>query len=282
MPANYFMFTLWDVEHGLAIWIQTPNGHHHFIDVGHNNVNDFCPYAHMREHYKVGSIDYLIISHPDHDHIEGLPNMLNTIGEPRVFTRNKSYINTLLDDQSTRECVDILKNLHMRYSSPLDPAESPQNHNYNGGVHVTVASNVYEENMKCNNTSVVAIYTYQGFSFICPGDIEPCGWNKLMENGRGLMNSLEGSRIRILVAPHHGRKTAYSQDMIDSIKPHIILISDKYGKEETDDRYYKVGIGVNIDGEETRCISTKTKGRIRFKIGSNGACDVTTNKHIKY
>lgn len=26
------MFTLWDVGHGLCIWIKTPNGHNHMID----------------------------------------------------------------------------------------------------------------------------------------------------------------------------------------------------------------------------------------------------------
>ena len=57
---NDFMFTLWDVEHGLSIWIQTPSGQNHCIDVGKNNDTDFSPYVHMRILHNVKMLDYLI------------------------------------------------------------------------------------------------------------------------------------------------------------------------------------------------------------------------------
>ena len=56
---NDFMFTLWDVEHGLSIWIQTPSGQNHCIDVGKNNDTDFSPYVHMRILHNVKMLDYL-------------------------------------------------------------------------------------------------------------------------------------------------------------------------------------------------------------------------------
>lgn len=76
---NDFMFTLWDVEHGLSIWIQTPSGQNHCIDAGKNNDTDFSPYVHMRILHNVKMLDYLIISHPDKDHIEGLPDLVKNL-----------------------------------------------------------------------------------------------------------------------------------------------------------------------------------------------------------
>lgn len=67
------MFTLWDVGHGLSIWIKTPNGHNHWIDAGWYPETDFCPAHHVRHHYGETKLDYLIISHPDADHRQNFP-----------------------------------------------------------------------------------------------------------------------------------------------------------------------------------------------------------------
>ena len=82
-----FSFTLWDVEHGLSIWIQTPSGQNHCIDAGHNSETDFSPFERMKNFYKVNNIDYLIISHPDKDHIEGLPNFIKYLDKPKTFNQ---------------------------------------------------------------------------------------------------------------------------------------------------------------------------------------------------
>jgi len=42
--TSNFQFTLWDVGHGLAIWIKTPSGHNHWIDAG--KEGEFSPSAH--------------------------------------------------------------------------------------------------------------------------------------------------------------------------------------------------------------------------------------------
>jgi competence protein ComEC len=58
--------TIWDVGHGISIWLQMPNGDNHWIDLG--ATKDFSPSTHVHNNYKVNKIDYLIISHPDKDH----------------------------------------------------------------------------------------------------------------------------------------------------------------------------------------------------------------------
>jgi beta-lactamase superfamily II metal-dependent hydrolase len=68
MPILPFQLTLWDVGHGLAVWIQTPSGHNHWVDTG--CLPKFSPDEHVYYNYGVSGIDYLTISHADKDHFD--------------------------------------------------------------------------------------------------------------------------------------------------------------------------------------------------------------------
>ena len=114
-----------------------------------------------------------------------------------------------------------------------------------------------------------------------PGDIEPDGWSILRQNYIGAIQAIKKDTKSItLVAPHHGRPSAYSQEMIEDLSPDLILISDKFAKHETDRRYYSAGAGFfiysqdEISGaitpEPIYSLSTKTKGRIRINIDQSG------------
>ena len=72
MDQQPLKFVIWDVGHGLCIWIQTPKGHHHWIDCGAETENDFSPAEHVNSKHGVKTIDYLIITHPDADHLREL------------------------------------------------------------------------------------------------------------------------------------------------------------------------------------------------------------------
>ena len=54
----------------------------------------------MRILHNVKMLDYLIISHPDKDHIEGLPDLVKNLGYPRVLSRNR----TLPDQDKYGDC----------------------------------------------------------------------------------------------------------------------------------------------------------------------------------
>ena len=278
---NNFMFTLWDVEHGLSIWIQTPSGQNHCIDAGKNNDTAFSPYAHMRIRHNVQMLDYLIISHPDKDHIEGLPDLVKNLGYPRVLCRNR----TLPDQDKYGDCqsayLETFKYLDTTYTAPVDESHSPLNPFINGNVLIHSFHNVYRNGMSKNNTSMVVFYKFNNHLFIMPGDIEPDGWSILRQNYIGAIQAIKKDTKSItLVAPHHGRPSAYSQEMIEDLSPDLILISDKFAKHETDRRYYSAGAGFfiysqdKISGaitpEPIYSLSTKTKWRIRINIDQSG------------
>ena len=157
---NGFSFTLWDVGHGLAIWIKTPAGHNHWIDAGQNSDTDFSPAERVAKYWKESKLDYLIISHPDADHIGGLPDVIKYLKKPRVLSRNKSLPKIEKYGKEEKEYQRVFADLDRRYNIRIPYMSSPLNPNYNGGVTVKTGYLEYSEATKTNDTSVVALYLF--------------------------------------------------------------------------------------------------------------------------
>ena len=256
--------TIWDVGHGLCIWIKTPNGQNHWIDAGQNLDTEFSPAAHVRANYGVDHLHYLIISHPDKDHVEALPDVVRYIGYPDMLQMNHSLPNSEKYGQGQLQGYqEVLKDLETRYTNHVTWEASYQNPIHNGGILIksgcldfTVAGNK-------NNSSVVMAYLYGGYLFIFPGDIEPSGWTKFWANNASEFQPLlDAAKHVILVAPHHGRDTGYSQEMMDTLKPDLVVVCDKWGEGETARGYRENPNGLNLNGTVEKYKSTKPTGLI--------------------
>lgn len=275
MSQRDFSFTLWDVDHGLCIWIQTPNGQNHWIDC--KKSDGFSPSEHVKMNHEVMGLDYLIVSHPDTDHINDLPNLIKALGRPRFMYRNKTLPDSEKFKSCSLECQTVYKDLDTSYNGEVRPDENPHNPDVNGGADIQVGCNAYSQEIRGNNTSVVAFYHYAGWLFICPGDIEDRGWKQLWQARKTDFEVLIAkSKWRVLIASHHGRISGYSQDMMDNVKPHIVIVSDVRGQSETDRRFKENPAGLNIkvapesEPRLWKYLSTKGAGRIRFDIASTG------------
>jgi beta-lactamase superfamily II metal-dependent hydrolase len=275
MSQSDFSFTLWDVGHGLCVWIQTPNGQNHWIDC--KKTDDFSPSEHVKNKFGVTKLDYLIISHPDLDHISDLCNLVKAFGQPHVLHRNKTLPDTEKFKSGMLECQTIFKNLDTSYTQTVIWEKNPRNPEVNGGIEIIVGYNDYSQEITGNNTSLVALYHYAGWLFACPGDIEDTGWKKLWSvRGKDFEPLINKSKWRVLVAPHHGRSSGFSQAMMDNIRPDLVIISDVHGQSETDRRFRENPQGLKIivapESETKLCkyISTKGAGRVRFDITNTG------------
>ena len=273
MNNHSFIFTLWDVGHGISIWLQMPNGTHQWIDLG--NTPDFSPSEHVWEKYGVTRIEHLFISHPDQDHLSDLPYFIAAFEEhhnPRCLTCNKSLPNE--DKYGTLQYQYQMdyKTTNNRNMYPVEWAQSPLNSDNNGGVEVRSLSlnhgNYGGLKIENNNTSIVVLLRYQGVLIVCPGDIEPVGWDLLWSfHSMTIESIINGADTRVLVAPHHGRISGYSDSMMASIKPHLVIISDVYGDSETHSSYYNKPLGITfVNGHIVKYYSTKRKGRVQISI----------------
>ena len=275
MTDHTLTFTLWDVGHGVSIWIRTPNGYNHWIDLG--RTPEFSPSKHARQAYGVSEIDYLVISHPDKDHLEDLPQFKATFGDPRVLLRNQSLPASDMFGQRTLQYQIDFADLHGRYTSSVPLARRPTNPEHNGGVRYAVGFldhgiRVNGATIEGNDTSIVVMLLYEGVLFVCPGDIEPLGWQELWRRYESRFRPLiEDADCRLLVAPHHGRRSGYCKDMMDAIQPHATFISDVWGASETHPPFRSDPLGVRSpSGEIVRYYTTKRGGRVQVIVSSTG------------
>ena len=271
MNDHELMFTLWDVGHGVSIWIRTPNGSNHWIDLG--RTPEFSPSEHVGRAYRVSGIDYLVISHPDKDHLEDLPRFRATFGDPEVLTRNGSLPAIDMFGQRSLQYQQDYADLHNRFNATVPFHECPTNPERNGGVRYAVHSldhgtRVNGASIEGNDTSVVVMLLYEGVLFVCPGDIEPPGWQELWRRYESSFRALlEDADYRFLVAPHHGRRSGYCRAMMDAVRPHATFISDVWGASETHPAFRRDPLGVRFrSGETVKYYTTKRGGRVQVVV----------------
>ena len=84
-----------------------------------------------------------------------------------------------------------------------------------------------DANARVNNASVVTRIDVYGNSILICGDIEKEAWAAIINNtgdyGRLWRPFL--SNIDILIAPHHGHRSGYSAELMNSAQPAVVLVS---------------------------------------------------------
>lgn len=89
----------WDVQHGNACYLRTPNQRHMVVDLGTGSYSEnktFSPMLHLKTRYGVGQLDYVVITHPHRNHIDDIfnfdrlsPNTLRRPEQSEVLAGNK-------------------------------------------------------------------------------------------------------------------------------------------------------------------------------------------------
>lgn len=276
-----FSFTLWDVGHGISIWIRTPNGRNHWIDLG--RTSKFSPAEFVARNFRTCDADFLIISYPDKNHLGDLPSFRTYFRNPEYLCRNETTSeNGVLRKyrlKYRREYADLRK----RFAFPCSDGKDPRCPSNNGGIryrmhgldHGTRASDVVmlgSPVIEKRNTSVVVMLLYAGVLFVCPGDIEPLGWRELWHrHSASYEHLIARSHARFLVAPRRGHKSVYSEDMMQAINPHAVFISDIWRDSKIHPSYRSDPIGTLYRGSGyRRYFSTRRTGHIHVLVLPSG------------
>ncbi|PCI20876.1 hypothetical protein COB64_01295 [Candidatus Wolfebacteria bacterium] len=208
-----------DVGQGDAIFIQAPNGTQLLIDGGPNKtilreLSEILPY-HDR------SIDVVMATHPDKDHIGGLVSVLeryevDMVIEPGV----RADTNVYRSFQNDIESFGIEKVIAKRgMLLVLDKKNGVY-------VHILFPNQDVEE-WDSNDASIVAKLIYGDTSFLLTGD-SPKGIEKYI-------TFLDGSYLDsdVLKLGHHGSKTSSSIEFLRAASPEYSIISagkdNRYG-----------------------------------------------------
>jgi competence protein ComEC len=182
------------------------------FDVGRNVVAPFL----WRE--KIMSVDYLVLSHPQADHMNGLVFLAETF-HPKQFWYNGDHPS----DAVFRQLMEVLSSRNMNI---LDPASLPAVRDISGVTievlhpdRLTYPSQSSGRPRAVNDRSLVLRLSYRGRSFLFPGDIEHRGEGTLLKRMRGRLRS------HVLLSPHHGSRTSNSEEFLSAVAPEICVIS---------------------------------------------------------
>ena len=207
-----------DVGQGLSILVQS-DGQTMIYDGGDKGTSSFV--VSYLQKQNITTIDYLISSHYDSDHMAGLIGCLNAFDVKNVISSNyehdsklyQSFIQTVAD-----------KGLSMQH-----PAVGTE-FSFGSGSFQILAPATIDPN-DSNKNSVAIKLTNGDNSFIFTGDAESTSEKAMCESGIDLS-------CDVLVPGHHGSATATSWDFLQATVPEYAVIScgkdNQYGHPDKD------------------------------------------------
>ncbi|XOB40404.1 MAG: ComEC/Rec2 family competence protein [Candidatus Nealsonbacteria bacterium] len=238
LEVNFF-----DIGQGDAIFIETPKRYQILIDGG--------PDSSILE--KLGkempfwdrTIDLVVLTHPEHDHISGLIEVLKRYKVDFILwtgilrnTGEYEEWKRLIEEEIVQ--VKIAKTdqkifFPETFLDVLYPFEDLEGKDFKN----------------TNNTSIVIRLVFNNHSFIFTGDLYKSVERKLVDRGLYLDSN-------VLKVGHHGSKTSSCEEFLEKVKPEIAVISA--GKEnpynhphpevlEVLDKYDITVLRTDIDGD---------------------------------
>ncbi|MGX2959504.1 S-layer homology domain-containing protein [Peribacillus sp. JNUCC 23] len=211
-PAKEMFTHFIDVGQGDSILVQTPNGKTILIDGGKRSAGDKVV-AYLKK-AGVTSIDVLVATHPDADHIGGLISVLESIPVKKVLDSGKTHTT-----DTYYEYLSLIDTKNISYEVPT----TGQNLAIDSSVKVQVLNSGDQNASDNNDNSIVLKLTYGGISFLLTGDAGIDIENKMI--------SKFDLKSTILKAGHHGAKTSTSQAFVNAVKPEVTILS--YGKDNS-------------------------------------------------
>ncbi len=257
---------VWDVELGLAIHIQAPNGKYIVIDLG--SKSDVSPLASLKRE----DVGYMVITHPHHDHFSDIQNI--DYAKPTVLWRVKAYSREeLMEGVRASEKNDFIKYCDFcdSYNGILQLKDNPTTGIPFDGLSAIVYSTSLCDKANKNNFSGIVVLKLGNAKIVICGDNESDSFKTLMTND-SFKDAVK--KAYVLVAAHHGRDSGYYEEFVDLVKPHLTIISDT-SKSNTSvtEKYDNKTIGYSVynhstcKNEDRKCLTTRQDGNIKVDFG---------------
>lgn len=209
-----FKVTFLDVGQGDSAVIEFPDKKVMIIDSGGMFSETFdigravlAPFLWDKGIY---TIDYLVLSHPQLDHVGGFPYLAQKFkvieawengdeGQSIAYKRFAGLIAEKAVQQKTQPKDMIIENNEVRVSA-FKTEES--------------------KSSSVNDRSIVLKISHKNYSFLFSGDIE--------KNAQDLMLKEAELKSNVIKVPHHGAKSSLNENFIKAVSPEIAVISVGY------------------------------------------------------
>ena len=199
-----------DVGQGDAIFIKTAQSRQILIDGGPDSA--VLEKLGREMPFWDRTIDLIVLTHPEHDHIAGLLEVLK-----RYEVKNILWTGVVRDTAEFREWEKLIE----EENAEIITAESLLRISFSNSyidVLYPFEDLSGQEIKRANNTSVVAKLVCGEKSFLLTGDIEKSVEKKLLESGADIDSD-------VLKVAHHGSKTSSAEEFVEKVSPEIAVIS---------------------------------------------------------
>lgn len=203
-----------DIGQGDSFLIVSPTGNQILIDGGPdgkvlNKLGRYMPFYDK-------TIELIILSHPQADHLAGLVEVLKRYKIEKILTVNDEYDSALF-----REWKNLLNNKNIEFIS----AQTGQFVDLGGGAYFLVFYPFKEFNgeiidkEKINDLSVIGKLVYGNSSVLFTGDSE-------IKTELNLLRTNLNLKSDILKVAHHGSRTSTHLEFLEKVNPYLAIISD--------------------------------------------------------
>jgi competence protein ComEC len=253
--------TVLDVGHGQAVLAQLPGGANilfdagslHYSDIGRKIVVPFLNYN------GIGTIDAVIISHGDIDHINGIPEIVEYRRIGGVYADDAVFSDTdpcggppkVLKTSLAKNGIKIqpLKQNFDRIKILLDP-------NF---VSIQILwpdkQTGNDEKLSSNDKSVVSLIEFAGRKILLCSDIEKSSQKKLIALDPAL-------KADIVVVPHHGSTRTRDKSFLENLNASTLIYS--CGRSQYENQHSR------RSANSTKSFYTVRDGAITVRIDKNG------------
>jgi competence protein ComEC len=232
-----------DVGQGDAFFIESPSGTQILIDGGRGTavlrgLSEVMPFWDR-------TIDVVVATHPDADHIGGLVDVLER------FEVKKILQSAVQNDTPTFRAY---KKAVEEEGAQLLPASRGTRIRIDNALVITVLSREVVATSDTNEASIILRLDYGKTSFLFTGDASK-------ETERELLQFYDLLDVDVLKVGHHGSDTSTSTEFISATSPKFALISvgenNSYGHPDAKvlDRLEEAGV---------RILRTDTQGTVRL------------------
>ncbi len=250
--------TFLDVGQGDAIFIESPNGVQVLIDGGPSGSMVLRELSKVIPFYD-RSIDMIVMTHPDSDHISGLIDVLKRYKVDYILrpgiTHDTPAIDTLIKEIEVEKTKSLAKEIFARRGQVFDLGQGDAG---GIGLHILFPDRDVKE-VESNTGSIVTRLIYGDTSVMLTGD-SPKSIEKYLV-------SLDGKALRsdILKLGHHGSKTSTTESFLGYVNPQWAIVSA--GIDNKYDHPHKSVIDM-VKGFDIKIKNTAESGSISFV--SNG------------